>query len=155
MKAEWKWYQCLILVLGLLILVLITVYVAVKYNSMPQEIPAHFKAAGEADDAFGAKSSISFPLVMAWLLYMVLSILQFFPQAWNTGVKITPENRERVLSILWTMLCTLTTGISAFFAYTIYCAVQGSGLYIAAVPAFLFLVFGTGAGSLILVIKNR
>lgn len=44
----------------------------------------------------GKKSEMLLLPVMAWLLYLLLTVIERFPKIWNTGVTVTEENRERV-----------------------------------------------------------
>ena len=58
-------------------------------------------------DRWGGKGELIFLFVMTWILYIGITLIQRFPQIWNTGVQVTQENRERVYRTLMYMLETL------------------------------------------------
>lgn len=120
MLKQFNWYQRLLIILGLLSLVAVTIYVIVIYGKIDAEIPTHFNSLGEAD-AYGSKTTLIVPLIAGWVIYFLVIIIASFPSIWNTGVKITEENREIVYSIIRTMLCILAFSIAVFFSYSVYC----------------------------------
>ncbi len=63
----------------------------INYNSLPEIIPVHFNARGEAD-GFGSKVAIlSLPAIAA-VIYTGMTILNHFPQVFNFPAEITKEN---------------------------------------------------------------
>ena len=77
---------------GLVFLVGATYY---YYPTLPERIPTRFNFQGEPE-AFGAKSSIWIFPGMAFLLYVILTVTNFFPQTFNFPCKVTEENAERL-----------------------------------------------------------
>lgn len=92
--------MCLTLLIGL------TAYLIFHWGSIPDKIPAHYDWEGNID-RWGNKSDLIFLPMMSWFLYLLITGLQQVPLAWNTGVKITGENEERVYRTLKYMLETL------------------------------------------------
>ena len=79
--------------------------------------------------------------VMMWILYIGLTVLQHFPQIWNTGVQVTQENRERVYRTLMYMLETLKLLIEAVFSFLTVYGITGKNLPSWFLPVFIGLVF--------------
>ena len=108
--------------LSLLVLVGTVVFLAGYWKQIPAEVPMHYNAAGEID-RWGTKAELLILPVIAWLLYGLLTVVEQFPSAWNTGVKVTAENREQVYALLGHMLSTLKLLVMVMFAWiTLWCA---------------------------------
>ena len=71
-----------------------------------------------------------------WVFYIGLSLLQRFPQIWNTGVEVTEENRERVYRILMYMIETLKLLIEAVVSFLTVYSMTGKDL-----PGWFYPVF--------------
>ena len=91
---------CLVIMVGSL------VWLILYWKHIPDEIPTHFDVYGDADD-FGSKKEIIILPIFAWMIYGMISLIECFPGAWNTGVKVTPENSARVYGILKGMIVIL------------------------------------------------
>lgn len=122
-------------VISLLLTAGTTLYLIVGWDSFPDRIPAHYNAAGEID-RWGGKGELIFLPVMMWVLYIGISVVQHFPQIWNTGVQVTPENRERVYRTLMYMVETLKLLMVAGFSFLSLYGVTGKNL-----PAWFLFVF--------------
>ncbi len=158
MNKAWKpkntWFDWLSVLLGLGALLGVTLYAAFRWSAIPEKIPTHFNAAGEID-AFGGKEALLVPLVIAWVLYGLLSLVEAIPAVWNTGVEVTPENREAVFRIIKTMQSLLKAEIAMWFSYLILCSALCRGLSAFALPLGLFLIFGTLLWSLFRLYRTR
>ena len=65
----------------------------------------------------GKKSEMLLLPVMAWLLYLLLTVSERFPKIWNTGVTVTEENRERVYTSLLHLISTMKFIIVCIFTW--------------------------------------
>lgn len=83
-----------------------TLYLIISWGSLPDTIPMHYNLSGEID-RWGGKGELIFLPVMMWIIYLGITLMQRFPQVWNTGVIVTPENRERVYRTLKYMVESL------------------------------------------------
>lgn len=110
-------------ILCLIVLVGITVYLIIRLNSMPKLIPTHYDFAGNVD-SYGDKSAVFIMPVMSWVLYIMITVLEMFPQIWNTGVRVTEQNRFRVYAILRLMIDIVKFIIVVSFAYITVCTVE-------------------------------
>jgi uncharacterized membrane protein len=104
--------------LGWGVLLALWIWTGTSYSSLPDSIPTHFNAAGEAD-GFGRKASIvSLPLI-ATLLYVGLTILNRVPHIFNFPTPVTQDNAlkqytnaTRMIRFLKLILVLVFAGIS-------------------------------------------
>lgn len=68
--------------------------IAINYNTLPETIPVHYNAAGNAD-SFGGKETILALPIIATILFIGMTILNRFPHTFNYPVRITEENAFR------------------------------------------------------------
>lgn len=61
------------------------------YTNLPDTIPTHFNAAGQAD-GFGGKATIFILPLIATILFVGMTVLNNFPHLFNYTNKITQEN---------------------------------------------------------------
>ena len=113
--------MCLTLLIGL------TAYLIFHWGSIPDKIPAHYDWEGNID-RWGNKSDLIFLPMMSWFLYLLITGLQQVPLVWNTGVKITEENEERVYRTLKYMLETLKMIVVADLTYITVHSLMGKSL---------------------------
>ena len=127
--------------LSLLVLVGSVVFLAGYWKQIPAEVPMHYNAAGEID-RWGTQAELLILPVIAWLLYGLLTVVEQVPSAWNTGVKVTAENREQVYALLGHMLSTLKLLVMVMFAWiTLWCALARP-LPVWFLPVVLGAIFG-------------
>jgi len=153
-NKSYGWHHRVLFILGFLLLAAVTVYTIIVYGKIDYEVPTHFNAFGTAD-AYGSKSSLIFPLIIGWILYVGMTAVGATSSVWNTGVEVTSRNREKVYSIIRTMLSILTFATSAFFSCIVFYAAKGMNLPTVALPIFLIAVFGTIIISVIRLVRNR
>ncbi len=140
--------------LSLLVLVGTVVFLAGYWKQIPAEVPMHYNAAGEID-RWGSRAELRILPVIAWLLYGLLTVVEQIPSAWNTGVKVTAENREQVYALLGHMLSTLKLLVMVMFAWiTLWCALARP-LPVWFLPVVLAAVFGDMAYWLIRLFRAR
>lgn len=118
-----------------------SLYLLIGWNSFPDKLPMHHNFAGEID-RWGDKSELLFLVVVAWVLYVLLVAVERFPQIWNTGVQVTPENRERVYRALKYMLGTMKVLVNGVFAFLIVQTTFGQALPGWFLPVFLVVFLG-------------
>lgn len=141
MKIKLSPMDILIEILSMFLLIGTTVYLAAVWTSVPEKIPMHYNFAGEID-RWGGKGELLFLLAMTWGLFVLVSVIERFPQIWNTGVKVTPENKGRVYRILKYMLKTMKLCIMLIFSFLIIHTIRMEALPGWFMPAILLLMFG-------------
>lgn len=140
--------------LCLLILLSTAVFLVLYWGRIPAQVPMHYNAAGEID-RWGDRSSLLILPVISWLLYGLLTVAEQFPGAWNTGVKITEENRERVYPLLGHLLSTLKLLVVAMFTWIILWCALARPLPVWFLPVVLGVVSGDMVYWLIRVLRAR
>jgi len=97
-KLELTGIDKIIELFGWFSVLVIWVYTMVNFSKLPDTIPTHFNAMGEADD-FGGKASILALPIIATIIFVGISILSRFPHIFNYPVNITKENAQRQYSM--------------------------------------------------------
>lgn len=90
-------------VLGWIILLVLWGWTINYYSALPDTIPTHFNAAGEAD-GFGSKVSLIALPVIATLLFIGLTVLNRYPHIFNYPTAITQDNALRQYTLATRML---------------------------------------------------
>lgn len=103
--------------LGMAILLAVTALIAARWRALPQSIATHFGAGGQID-AYGDKSTLIALLVIAWLLYVMVSFAGFFVEALMRGEKAPP----RATASLVVMIDVMGLLLAAVFAYLVVCS---------------------------------
>ena len=106
--------------LCLIILVSTILFLAVTWSKIPDKVPMHYDFAGNID----------------------MTILEKFPEAWNTGVKVTEENKERVYSTLLHLISTIKFIMVCMFAYLTVQTSLAFQLPAWFTPIFMLAIFG-------------
>ena len=141
-------------IIGWILLIGTLAYLILGWSSFPDQIPMHYNGAGEID-RWGGKGEIIVIEAVMWILYFGIGLVEKYPQIWNTGVEVTPQNREKVYRILKYMLKTLKTLTALIFAYLIVNSLQGTPLPGWFTPVTLILVFGDMAFWMVLLYRIR
>ena len=141
-------------ILGLIMLIGTPLYLLIRWSSIPDKLPMHYNFAGEID-RWGGKGEILFLVVMVWILYLMISLVEHFPSIWNTGVQVTSENRARVYRTLKYIVKTLKLVMTLIFTFLIFNTVAGTPLPRWFTPAYLILIIGNFAFWLIRLFRVR
>jgi uncharacterized membrane protein len=131
--------------LGWGVLVALWVWTGTSYSNLPDTIPTHFNAAGEAD-GFGRKVSIVGLPLIATLLYVGLTALNRFPHIFNFPTPITQDNALRQYTNATRMIRYLKLILVVVFAGISFQTIQqangtGDGLGLWFLPLTLGLIF--------------
>ena len=126
---------CWILVIG------IPVFLLINWKQIPDSIPMHYDAMGNVD-RWGTKGELIVLPIITVIMCLFISIIERFPQIWNTGVKVTEENSGRVYRILKNMLKITKFLVVADFSFMTVNSLMARDLPVWFSPVFLGLVFG-------------
>lgn len=94
-------------------------------------------------DKITDKNSLIVLLVVGWIMFIGLSIVEKFPQIWNTGIQVTEKNKEKVYRILKNMIGTMKLLIALAFSYLTLHSTTVENLSPLFLPVFLILIFGS------------
>ena len=106
--------------LALITLLAIT---AAGYNSLPETIPTHFNATGDADQ-YGSRQSIWIIPLATLVMYAALTIFERFPHKFNYWLEITTENAERQYRNMLYMMRALKVLVIILLLYVTYMITQ-------------------------------
>ena len=131
--------------LGWLILIALWGWTFTHYSTLPDTIPTHFNASGEAD-GFGSKASIIGLPVIATLLFIGVTVLNRYPHIFNYPTAITEDNALRLYTLATRMLRYLKLVLVLVFGGIEFMTIQNAtgeeaGLGAWFLPLTLVLVF--------------
>jgi uncharacterized membrane protein len=132
--------------LGNVLLLMGIINLIIEWAYIPDTVPTHFNAGGEAD-GWGSKRNLWILLVVGFLIWFFLSILEKFPHLYNY-LMLTEENRERQYKNARLMMNIFKNETLVFFVYLSVkmtdAAKEGAGkIGFWDVPLFLAVVLGT------------
>jgi len=102
--------------LGLAFLWVFTITV---YSDLPEIIPTHFDLSGQPND-YGSKMAIMFLPVIATLILIGLTVLNFYPHIFNYPAKITADNAAWQYRNATRMIRTLKMIIAFVFSLVVF-----------------------------------
>lgn len=125
---------------GVLILFWLVWYVASRWGELPERLPTHFNFRGEVDGWGPRKMLLYLPLtaVMVWVL---LSVVSFFPSLWNYPVRVTSANVAGLYRCSLNLLLILKLELLVFFAYITWAVVEGENLQVYFTALALAVIF--------------
>lgn len=141
-KIERNALDILETIVSLSCLVGVAVYLILAWKTIPDQIPGHYNAAGEID-RWGDKSELIVLPIASWLMYGLITLVERFPQVWNTGVRITEENRNEVYRLLKNLIAVVKMFVLLMFGSLTVISSLGLNLPVWYVLAFLVVLFGT------------
>jgi len=142
MRIKRTVYDIVVNVLCIGMLLGVIIYLFINWSNIPDNLAGHYNAAGNID-RWGSKGEILITPIIAWIMYIGLTIIERFPQIWNTGIKVTESNKEKVYRILKNLLGTLKVYLVFIFLFiTVYQSIL-LPLPTWFLPVSLILVFGT------------
>lgn len=136
------------------LLLAITVWVACRYGALPDRIPIHYGADGVID-VYGQKSTIWSLVASAWIMVGVMTAVEQFPRLWNVPVKVTKENRRRLLTLTWHLVSTTKLIVFGLFVYLMIMAVHGGNLWACFVPATMTVLSVNSIYWIVRIFLNR
>ena len=131
--------------LGLLILLAVTIFIVLRWQELPAEVPSRFDAAGHPE-SFEPKTALLSLLAVTWVGYGLFTVLSYFPKTWNLPVK-TPR-AYRIAGVLMPVLGLM---LALIFGYLSFCSALGRDLGTWFLPAVLA---GIGVPVLVLIIGS-
>lgn len=111
-------------IISIILIAIYTIYLAMIWKNIPAQIPTHFDAAG-TPNSWGSKNSLLVELVIAVAAFVLIAIVERFPNSWNFPVKVTSENKERL-----THICLVMIGVLKILVTCIFIDVGLSSIYL-------------------------
>ncbi len=121
--------------LSILLIFLTFMYVFAVWPELPDQLPTHYNFAGEVD-GWSGRSSIWLLPVLSAVIFATTSLSMFFPKYINLPVRITDENRRRVIHEALLMMGFLKLIMIAMFSAITFFTARLANL-----PSWLMFVF--------------
>ena len=153
-KIERNALDILETIISLLCLVGVVVYLILAWNTIPDKIPAHYNAAGEIN-RWGSKSELIVLPIISWLMFGLITLIERYPSVWNTGVHITPENRDAVYRLLKNMIAVVKMFVLAMFGSITVISSLSLSLPVWFILGFIVLLFGSIAYFIVRITRMR
>ncbi len=106
-------------VLGLLVLLGSMVFIALRWSSMPDQIPTHFNAAGRIDGWNGKPAVIVLPIIGLAVYGLVCFVGALPANLWNTPSDRPVRNTETARLLI----AVMALAVAVSFAYMTVCSV--------------------------------
>lgn len=137
-----------VIALGAAVLLGVTVFVLVRWQSLPAELPSHYDAAGNIDATSG-KSGLWMLLITSWVLFGVINLAALLPaSAWNP-----PPKTPQALHAMRLVLSVIALFMTLTFAYLVLCTALCVPLGVWFLPVMLTLVFLPVVALIVIAIK--
>ena len=136
------------------IIATVFLYLILGWGQFPDRIPGHYNGAGEVD-RWGGKGELLLCPILSVFLYGLLTLCEKFPMAWNTGVTVTKENKERIYRILKNMIVSMKLLIVLTFAFLFVYQALARPLPGWFLPVVMLLMFGQIAYCLVQLYRKR
>lgn len=156
-NTYFKIYELVLAALSFLTLAALTIWLLIRWNSIPDIIPTHFGVSGEAD-ATGGKGNIWILPGLGWIIWITFTVLDFFPGAWNVrglGEIRSEAGKAKALSMTRTFLEVIKLLIVLLFAYLTVNQVNGTGPSALFLPLVIFLLMGTSVVHIVLLSRLK
>ena len=140
-KIERNALDILETIVSLLSLVGVVVYLILTWKTIPDQIPAHYNAAGEIN-RWGSKSELIVLPIISWLMFGLITLIERFPSIWNTGVRITDDNRTEVYRLLKNLIAVVKMFVLLMFGSLTVISSLSLSLPVWYILAFIGLLFG-------------
>lgn len=153
-KIERNALDILETIVSLLSLVGVVVYLILAWKTIPDQIPDHYNAAGEID-RWGSKSELIVLPIISWLIFGLITLAERYPGIWNTGVRITPENRDAVYRLLKNLIAVIKIFVLLMFGSITVISSLRLSLPVWYILGFMALLFGTVAYFIVRITRLR
>ena len=131
--------------LCLIILILLWTGTIAGFSKLPDQIPSHFNAPGQADDYSNKRSIFTLPIV-ATILYFGMTLINRYPHVYNYPATVTAQNARSLYTSATILIRTLKLAVVVIFsgiALMTYRSVstKGDGLGTWFLPVVVSLMF--------------
>ncbi len=108
----------------LVLCILFQVYYIFNYwNQLPDIIATHFNLLGEPD-GYGSKNILLLFPIISIFIYGLMTLVTRFPQFINVPWRLTEENLERQIKLVWHLLLFLKSEIILMMTFFCYQSIQ-------------------------------
>lgn len=141
-KIPFTKFQLALEAISLFLLLYFGWFLLSSWESIPNKVPTHYNSAG-IPDSWGGKKILIILFFVCLSVYLLVTVISFFPKSWNVPVAVTPENEQFVYTNMRGMLCFIKFFIMAFFVYISIRSAQGNSLGAWSILAGVLAIFGS------------
>ncbi len=102
-----------------IILIILWTGTIAGFSKLPDQIPSHFNAVGQADDYSDKTSIFTLPIV-ATVLYIGMTILNKYPHIYNYPATVTAENARRLYTSATKLIRVLKLAVVVIFSGIVF-----------------------------------
>lgn len=155
MKMAFTQKQRMIEGLTIFTLMAISIYVAVMWGKIPQEVATSFGITGKVG-GMGSKASILWKLAISYGIYLVFTMIYLNPSLWGIGNIKNKKKQEQAFLLAGDLFVFLKLILVSIMAYIIFCIINNVDLGFVFIPmsAFLPLAIGFNTSAKIKELKN-
>ena len=156
MKMAFTQKQRMIEGLTVFTLIAISIYVAVMWGKIPQEVATSFGIAGKIGGIDGAKTSILWKLAISYGIYIVFTMIFLNPSLWGIGDIKNKKKQQQAFLLAGDLFVFLKLVLVSIMAYIIFCIINNVDLGFIFIPmsAFLPLAIGFNTSAKIKALRN-
>lgn len=110
-------------ILCLAILVLLWLGTIVFFSKLPDQIPSHYNASGQADD-FSSKTSIFILPLVATVIYIGMTILNRYPHIYNYPTVVTAKNAKKIYTTATRLIRVLKLAVVTIFSGIVFMTIK-------------------------------
>lgn len=119
MKLKYTRFQKALEFITLIILCSIWIYIIISWSTFPNIIAGNYDFYGKINK-WSYKNDILKTPIMCTAIYVLLTVVQFFPSLWRMPVRITEQNREFVLTNVIAWNSAIKMELIGAFSYITY-----------------------------------
>lgn len=155
MKMAFTQKQRMIEGLTIFTLIAISIYVAVIWGKLPQEVATSFGITGKIG-TMGSKTSILWKLAISYSIYIVFTMIFLNPSLWGIGSIKNKKKQQQAFLLAGDLFVFLKLILVSIMAYIIFCVINNVDLGFIFIPmsVFLPLAIGFNTSSKIKVLRN-
>ena len=119
-----------------------TFYSCFFWSKIPEKIPTHFNLLGQIDH-YGDKKMLALLLVIVWLIYGLLSLMQKYPKMYAWSKEIGENERNHQFQQMAKESIAMQKGLfMGLFSYIFFHTIQQTSLNMIMLLAFILAISG-------------
>ncbi len=100
----------------IILLLAMGAYLRFSWSDIPDQVPGHYNIAGQVD-RWGNKSELLAIPIICGVLYVLLTLVTYYPPLWNLPLNIGKEDKAKTISLIKNMMCIMKAEMVLCFGY--------------------------------------
>ncbi|KAG4084520.1 hypothetical protein H8356DRAFT_1744425 [Neocallimastix lanati (nom. inval.)] len=145
MENNFNIFNWLILFINVLIVIFMFVFIKIKWDDLPDEIPSHYNFNGECDSYSGKSTIYVIPIVsigLTLIYSLLLIVFNFIPKRyWKIKlgieeIELSDEAKGKVINYIGYLLISTLTITNMLMTYILMCMI-----YLTSISTIITLIF--------------